>query len=93
MTGYWRQLIPYKFAHFQFILNIFTSQVQIDASQLTTSHTEVLCTDSEAASAIMGVQSGDWISGLRGARYHNNGKYIIGTFPCFMLSTDHYCLC
>lgn len=27
---------------------------------------------------VMGVQAGDWISRIKGARYHNNGKYIIG---------------
>lgn len=29
---------------------------------------------------LMGVQAGDWMSGLKGARFHNNGKYIIGIF-------------
>ena len=35
---------------------------------------------------LMGVQAGDWMSGLKGARFHNNGKYIIGTIFTYYIA-------
>jgi hypothetical protein len=57
-----------------------TTSLQVDPSQLTPSHTEVLCGDNDTTTVlqVMGVQNGDWLSAVRGGRFYNNGKYIIG---------------